>query len=86
MSTQGSNGDRTGNGTRVMAPDLRPAYGRAVLGIVKLGCLRGRHRRVGRTRDRACLLLVLSLLLSLKTVVSVGAGMGVRRMFPSLLR
>lgn len=88
MGTQGSNSDRTGNGTRVLAPRLGPAYGRAVLGKVQLGSVCRRHRRIGRTRGRVGFTPVLRLLLRLRVrmVVRVGPGMGIRRMFPSLGR
>lgn len=43
-TAKGDNGDGTRDGTRMLASnvvDLSSAYGRAVLGIVELGCARG---------------------------------------------
>jgi hypothetical protein len=44
MNTKGGNGDGARDGTRMKAPNvvsLSSAYGRAVLGVVELGCTGG---------------------------------------------
>lgn len=81
-----------------MPPDLRLAYDRAFLGEVQLRCMRRRHRRIGRASNSSwvSLILILSLLLLLELRVvesmgmgmriSIDAGMGTRRIFPSLVR
>lgn len=71
-----------------MTLDLCPAYGRAILGDFQIGSMRRGHRRIGRARDSMSLGLVLDLLPRLRVVESMGMGlgMGVRRMFPTLVR
>lgn len=98
MNTEGDNGDGTRDGTRMLATNvvnLSAAYSRAVLGIVELGCTGGRHRSIGRAGGRMALVLserlvlkmVRPLLMCLMGGVRVGGvGVGIRRMFPTLVR